>query len=340
MGERGGSTLPDIAIANFLQGSGLAATPSATSLTPLTGGIASDIWKVETPDRCFVIKRALPRLRVAQEWTAPVSRNANEADWMLVAERTAPSAVPRILARDTEAGIFAMTYLDPAQYPVWKQELRAGRVNPAFAAQVGKTIAAIHAATAGSADLARRFANEGTFYSLRIEPYLEATARCHPDLAEPLLQLARDTLCSKRALVHGDVSPKNILVGPSGPVFLDAECAWFGEPAFDLAFCLNHLLLKCVWMPFSREAFLASFDALAKSYLASVRWEPSDDIEARAARLLPALLLARIDGKSPVEYIQEEDAKNFVRQVARPLIARPPLRLAAIRDVWEREISA
>jgi aminoglycoside phosphotransferase (APT) family kinase protein len=149
--------------------------------------------------------------------------------------------------------------------------------------------------------------------------------------------LAEDTLAAKHALVHGDVSPKNILAGPDGPVLLDAECAWFGEPAFDLAFVLNHLLLKFLLTPPARAGFLASFDALARSYLAGAAWEPPRDVEARAARLLPALLLARIDGKSPVEYITAGLDKDRVRRVARPHIVSPPTRLAAIRDAWSLE---
>ena len=104
--------------------------------------------------------------------------------------------------------------------------------------------------------------------------------------------------------MHGDVSPKNILVGPQGPVFLDAECAWYGDPAFDLAFCLNHLLLKCVWVPPARAGFLRCFDALSAAYLEASLASPA--VEARAATLLPGLLLARVDGKSPVEYLTSE----------------------------------
>jgi 5-methylthioribose kinase len=332
--------LLDETIAKFLLGTGLATSTSEICLTPLTGGVASDIWKVETSSRTFVVKKALSRLRVAQEWNVPVSRNASEADWMIVAASSMPNAVPQILARDTDAGIFAMSYLDPAEYPVWKQELQAGRVDLDFAAHVGRTIAAIHAATAGSDDIAQRFANDRMFHSIRIEPYFEATARCHPDLMDPLMRLAHDTLHSRRALVHGDVSPKNILSGPHGPVFLDAECAWYGEPAFDLAFCLSHLLLKCIWVRSAQKALLASFDALATNYLAGVTWEPGEDMEARAARILPALLLARVDGKSPVEYVESDSDKNFVRRVTRPLIASPPPRLAAVREIWAREIAA
>ena len=131
------------------------------------------------------------------------------------------------------------------------------------------------------------------------------------------------TAAAKVALVHGDVSPKNILVGPEGPMFLDAECAWYGDPAFDLAFCLNHLLLKCLAVPAATDGFLGSFDALAESYLGGIAWESPAALEARAAHLLPGLLLGRVDGKSPVEYLTAEDDKECVRQVARRLLTLP-----------------
>jgi hypothetical protein len=130
------------------------------------------------------------------------------------------------------------------------------------------------------------------------------------------------------------VSPKNILAGPRGPVFLDAECAWYGDPAFDLAFCLNHMLLKCTWRPQWTEAYLQCFDALALAYRAEVRWTAAAEVEARTARLLPGLLLARVDGKSPVEYLTEDWQKERVRRVARTLLAQPVDRLAPIRARW------
>jgi aminoglycoside phosphotransferase (APT) family kinase protein len=303
----------------------------------LTGGVSSDIWKVEADGPAFVVKKALSRLRVAQEWTAPVSRNRSEVEWMLEAAKVVPTAVPRILAHDPHRGAFAMAYLDPVDHPVWKQELRSGRADPAFAAELGRRIAAIHSATAGRADIAKTFANDAVFHSIRLEPYLEATARAHPDIGEQLVRLSARTLASHKVLVHGDISPKNILAGPNGPVLLDAECAWFGEPAFDLAFCLNHLLLKCLWTPPNSAAFLACFDALSTSYLAGVDWEPPTDTEARTAELLPALLLARIDGKSPVEYITMADQQERVRRFARRFITSAPARLCEIRRAWAAE---
>ncbi|HEX2939528.1 MAG TPA: phosphotransferase, partial [Rhodopila sp.] len=149
--------------------------------------------------------------------------------------------------------------------------------------------------------------------------------------------LVATTQANKRALVHGDVSPKNILCGPEGPVFLDAECAWWGDPAFDIAFCLNHLLLKCLWTPAAWDRFLACFQAMAVAYLANVTWESSAAVEARAAALLPGLFLARIDGKSPVEYITREVDRNRVRRVARAYVQNPPDRLQTLANAWAEE---
>jgi aminoglycoside phosphotransferase (APT) family kinase protein len=210
----------------------------------------------------------------------------------------------------------------------------AGEVVPATAQAVGDLLGRLHAASARDAALPAAFATIENFYALRLEPYLVATAARHPDLASRLHKLAAVTAGSQRALVHGDVSPKNILVGPHGPVLLDAECAWYGDPAFDLAFCLNHLLLKCLVQPSRRAALLQSFAWMVEAYLAHVDWEPAAVLQERAAQLLPALLLARVDGKSPVEYIHSEATRAIVRAVARPLVVQPPARLAEVGAAW------
>ena len=313
---------------------GLVERGAPPPMTPLPGGVSSDIWKVDLPSGPVCVKRALPKLKVAQEWRAPVGRNAYEVEWMREASRAAPGSTPRLIAADGAAGLFVMEFLDPATHKLWKTELRDGRAEPGTGRAVGGRLARIHAESAGRAEVAARFRTDEIFHAIRLEPYLEATARRHPDLGGVLNALAARTAGTKRALVHGDVSPKNILIGPAGPVFLDAECAWYGDPAFDLAFCLNHLLLKCVWRPASTSDFLACFDSLASAYLNGAAWEPREELEGRAASLLPALLLARVDGKSPVEFITEEKDRDLVRGVARPLIASSPSRLSAVRGAW------
>jgi aminoglycoside phosphotransferase (APT) family kinase protein len=319
--------------------------PGATPpLTPLPGGVSSDIYKVELAGGPICVKRALARLKVAANWRAPVARNRFEVEWMHLAGSIVPHAVPAVIAEDAEGAAFAMAWLDPALYPVWKTQLSQGRIETETAATVGRILAAIHNATARNAEIAARFASDAIFHSIRLEPYLLATADKHPDCAGALQNLADATAATRLALVHGDVSPKNILNGPKGPVLLDAECAWYGDPAFDLAFCLNHMMLKCAWHPQWTGSYMECFDALAAAYLDAVQWEPRAGIEARTARLLPGLLLARVDGKSPVEYLMDDTAHNrrsrdVVRLVARRFLTQPVSQLAGIRTEWSRQLT-
>ncbi len=302
----------------------------------LTGGVSSDIWRVDLQTGAICVKRALAKLRVDADWQAPVKRNLFEARWMQVASRIVPNAVPALLGHDIEGGMLAMSYLPPGRFVLWKTLLRNGIANPDFAAAVAATIGRIHASTAADPSTPSAFSTDAIFLDIRLEPYLLATSRSHPDLAEQFKQLVATTMANKRTLVHGDVSPKNILSGPHGPVLLDAECAWWGDPAFDLAFCLNHLLLKCIWVPSARPGFLACFDAMARRYLQEVTWESAAALEARTAHLLPALLLARVDGKSPIEYITDEAGRAKVRRVARSLLMAPRDHLEDIAVTWRQ----
>jgi tRNA A-37 threonylcarbamoyl transferase component Bud32 len=320
---------------------GVLAPGAAMQGEALAGGVSSDIWHLTLPDgQEICVKRALPKLKVAADWRAPVVRNIYEARWLQEADRALPGTAPKLLGQDEATGALAMEFLSPADHPVWKARLRDGHADVGFAAEVGRRIAAIHAHAAAQPELAVAFPTDEIFHAIRLEPYLLATARAHSDLAAILEDIAAVTARSKHTLVHGDVSPKNILCGPAGPVFLDAECAWWGDPAFDLAFCLNHLLLKCLWTPGAAAGFMACFEALAASYLVGITWEAAAALEARAARLLPGLFLARVDGKSPVEYLTAEIDKNRVRRVARALLTRPTDRLLAVRAAWGEEIGA
>jgi aminoglycoside phosphotransferase (APT) family kinase protein len=328
----------DEAIVDFIRAAALVPRAAPLNMRRLTGGVSSDIWLVDADSTSFCVKRALPKLRVAMDWWAPVERNANEAAWFNTVAAFMPEAVPTVLAEDARAGIFAMQYLPEADYANWKAQLRDATVVPAVAAEVGRRLARIHSVTAQQPALAARFSSDEIFHAIRLEPYLLATARRHPVLAERLAELAAITAATKHALVHGDVSPKNILIGPRGPVFLDAECAWWGDPAFDLAFCLNHLLLKCLWVPQATEAFLAAYKTLAAAYRAGVDWEPPDVFERRTSALLPGLFLARVDGKSPVEYVTDEADKDRVRRTATALLRTPVASLAAIADAWRDQL--
>ena len=315
---------------------GLLGPDEQASAMPLSGGVSSDIVLVTTSTgRCFCVKRALARLKVATLWEAPVGRNAAEARWIRTVARWLPRAVPGLIAEVPEHGLFAMDYLPADTHPVWKDELIAGHADASFAAQVGTALVSIHSRGAAEKELAEAFANEATFEAIRIEPYLRATARAHPDLATQLETLIERTLATRLSLIHGDVSPKNILHGPDGPVFLDAECACWSDPAFDLAFCLTHLLLKGVLRDERLEAYLFCYAALAQAYLRGVNWEAPVATERRASGLVQAFLLARVDGRSPVEYL-DEPQRQRVRKAARAMLLDGTGSLSDIAGQWSR----
>lgn len=332
------TAMPDPELVESLVQAGLVSTPRGAAFEALAGGVSSDIWKVTADGRSFCVKRALAKLKVEADWFAPVERNRFEVAWYEIASAIVPGAAPRILAHDDKAMLCAMDYLDPSDHKLWKSELRDGNADIATARSVGSRLGRIHAETADNAETAARFPRADIFQAIRLEPYLEATADKHPDLREFLSGLSQRTHATRRVMIHGDVSPKNILIGPDGPVFLDAECATIGDPAFDLAFCLNHFLLKCLWTPRATAAFLECFGAMKAGYLDEVTWEDADALEARAASLLAGLFLARVDGKSPVEYVTDETDKDKIRACARALLLDAPTRLAAVSDAWKEEL--
>lgn len=309
------------------------------TLTTLGGGVSSDIWRVDIEDRSICIKRALPSLKVASEWTAPVIRNQFEWEWFNFVAKRFPNVVPRPIAHDSELQMLAMEYLSPIEYPVWKEQLLKGVIDKSFAEQVGKTLGRIHAYSAADKDVSKRFPTDDLFFALRIEPYLLTTAERHPELRNSITKIATTTSRTHFALVHGDVSPKNILVGPCGPVFLDAECAWYGDPAFDVAFCLNHFLLKCTVQTAKIEGLTSSYRNFCRGYFQEVTWEDRHELSARCARLLPALFLARVDGKSPVEYLNDERKKELVRKTASRFIESPTTDLLEIAEYWKSLLS-
>ncbi len=317
--ESNESVVPETA-RTFLREQGLAVDGKKQTWTPLAGGVSSELWRVDLADgRTICVKGALEKLKVEGDWRAPVSRNTVEWDWLTFAAPVVPGQVPEPLAHDEDRGLFAMSYLPAKDYPVWKARLLAGAVQRDEAAAVGSLVGRLHAAGAGDRELARRFATDANFASLRIGPYLSATATRHPDLSGEFQRIIQRTTSTHLTVVHGDVSPKNILIGPSGTVLLDAECAWYGDPSFDLAFVVNHLVLKTLVVSGQREALVASARALLDAYAPHVTWEPADSTFARAATLLPALLLARVDGLSPVEYL-DGGQRAAVRAVARALL--------------------
>lgn len=305
---------------------------SELTVTPLTGGVSSDIVRIELADgRSFCAKRALSQLKVKSDWRAPVERNHYEIAWLRRAGEIMPGAAPVVFAENRARGVALLEYLPPEEYALWKTELLAGRASPDVPVAVAEALGRIHRSTLDDPGDAAAFPTDHLIEALRLDPYLRFTASRHPQLGQAILAVLDNTMRNKRALVHGDVSPKNILVSrhDGHPVLLDAECAWFGDPAFDAAFCLNHLILKAVHMPALTSALLAQAAAFADTWLGHFPAAERPGLEARTAALLPCLMLARVDGKSPVEYLGAAD-QSRVRNIAVPLIVSPPVGLRSV----------
>jgi aminoglycoside phosphotransferase (APT) family kinase protein len=305
-------------------GAGIEPGPTI-AVEPLTGGVSSDIVRVRLADgRLYCAKRALSQLKVAAEWQAPVERNHYEIAWLRRANAIVPGAAPEVIGEDREHGIALLEYLPAEDYTLWKSDLLAGHADPAVPVAVADALGRIHAATFRDPRAAAEFPTDDLIDALRLDPYLRFTAGRYPELASRILDVLATTATTKVALVHGDVSPKNILVSrrDGHPVLLDAECAWYGDPAFDAAFCLNHLVLKSIHLPQLRDRLLDQAKRFALTWIAHFPLGERAGLEARTAALLPCLMLARVDGKSPVEYLTEP-SRQIVRDRAIPLIREP-----------------
>ncbi len=311
---------------------------SDAAVIPLTGGVSSGIWLVTDGSNRFVVKQALPRLKVAAEWFADPARNRIEHDCLAYLDRITPGSVPRILFHDAEAGLFGMEFLDES-FANWKTELLRGAAREEDAARAAQLTARIHRASWSDAEVQSRFQTWPNFFALRVEPYLLTTGSRHPKLRPMFEEEAERLGQTTLALVHGDFSPKNILRSRERLVLLDCEVAWFGDPAFDVAFLLNHLFLKALHLPAWREDLLGLASVCRSEYRRALADRFDEGLNLRIGRLLLMLMLARMDGKSPVEYITVERNKSLVRDFVGTMLPASTFALEEIASGWRRSLA-
>ena len=305
-------------------------------LTPLSGGVSSELYLVEDGAEKFVVKRALAKLKVKDNWLADVSRNASEWKYLEYVGMRMPGAVPRLRFTNRDAGYFGMEFLGGG-FVNWKQMLLAGDCRAEHAALAGNVLGEIHRQTSFNIPLSKQFDTTANFHQLRLEPYLLTTGERHPELRDLFFAEAKGIESAREVLVHGDFSPKNIMVHGDRLVLLDCEVAWYGEPAFDVAFLLNHLLLKSLYhapKSFGIDAMIMAFWRAYVEARGSVDCRP---IEKRLVPLLLMLLLARVDGKSPVEYLAPPK-QQFIRDFVSKHLPSPPANLARLSEIWFSEV--
>lgn len=301
-------------------------------LTELGGGVSNTVLLVEVTGRRFVLKQALGKLRVQDDWFSDRSRIFRESAALSWAAPHLPAGgVPEILFEDRENSLCAMTAAPP-DAQTWKSLLLAGEIDTGTAERIARMLAAIVRASWRDAESERLFGDPTVFDQLRLDPYYRTTAARHPDLAPQFARLMRESSARRVSLVHGDWSPKNFLVSANTVMAIDFEVVHFGDPAFDAAFLLNHLLLKSFYRPqWNRELTrlaLHFWDVYRAGIPSDCEW-----IETATLAHLGCLLLARIDGKSPAEYITAPSLREQIRAFARNLILAPPARVS---DAFEQ----
>jgi aminoglycoside phosphotransferase (APT) family kinase protein len=314
-------------VQDYLADRGLADRAEGVAVRELGGGVSNIVLLLEWPDRRWVIKQSLGKLRVQDDWRSERSRVYREAESIQALRPVlGEAALPEVIYIDRENFLFVMTAA-PTGSVSWKESLLAGQVDLAVARQAGALLAKMIGASQAEAELQKKFEDRTVFDQLRIDPYYRTTAKRHPDVRAAIVQLMANSWNVQTALVHGDYSPKNMLVRDGNIFLIDFEVIHWGDPAFDAAFLMNHLFLKALHQREFASQYFAAVREFWKALAAGLPGGASRGFEALTLRHLGALMLARIDGKSPVEYIRDEPTKEKVRTTAKQILRGQPQRL-------------
>jgi aminoglycoside phosphotransferase (APT) family kinase protein len=324
----GATTLLDLSeVVDYLVDQGVVMAAEAATVAPLGGGVSNAVFAVHTARHSLVVKQALPALRVADLWEADPSRALREATAMHALHRLTPASVPECVHIDEDRFVIVMPHA-PAGWTDWKSRLMAGEAEVATAHRLGRLLATWHLAT--REDVPNVLRDRTCFHQLRVDPYYRTVMARRPDLAELVSEHLERMLDAQDCLVHGDFSPKNVLLGLDGLWIIDLEVAHVGDPAFDLAFMISHLVLKSIHRPGDADAYRACGIAFSAGYrnVASATAPPWRHVLGHVG----ALLLARVIGKSPVEYLGPSQKTQAVT-LGQRLLTNPP---DAVDEVWTR----
>ena len=323
------------ALVEYLRRTGRIALDENPRITVLQGGVSNRTVLVSrATGEAWVLKQALAKLRVPVDWFSSPDRIHREAlgmEWL--ARLAPPGSITPLLFEDRAAHLLAMQAV-PQPHENWKAMLLAGRIFSEHVAQFAALLAAIHReGRVRARELSTIFADRSHFESLRLEPYYGYSAEQAPHGAEFLHALIRDTLDRRITLVHGDYSPKNILVDRDRLVLLDHEVIHFGDPAFDLGFALTHLLSKAHHLPELRQRFFEAATQFWRGYADAA----GEELEPYAVRHTLACLLARTVGRSPLEYLSLAERARQRDAVLCIMPAAPP-RVADLVSRFEEEL--
>ena len=322
----------------------------AATASELAWGVSNIVIRVDALDAgvSFVLKQSREKLRTQIDWFSQLERIWREVDMLHALRRLLPSgAVPVVLFEDRENYLFGMEAIE-ADHRVWKADLLEGETDVRIASKLADYLEAIHRGSTGDTVLAEQLGDRTVFDELRLDPFYRYVAEHHKRYRPALEEIIESSLTRSDCLVLADFSPKNILITSRGPVLVDFETGHFGDPAFDVGFFLSHLLLKAVyhagrWHSPAKGVFMASliieltrvFERLyefdieeSPTPLRRVsRGDATSSYERRCVRHLGACMLARVAGKSRVDYLREDWQPEFVTRYCHGLLTDSGLTL-------------
>ena len=282
----------------------------------LTGGVSNVVLAITTTTQKLVLKQALAELAVSEKWEADQRRAIVEANAIKLFNKLTPTQVPKLIFLDPERFVLVLERV-PVGSTVWKSDLLAGVINPDIGLKLGATLASWHNYGEKNVEVKVKFIEDSLFEQLRIDPFYRFVAAKNPQIEVSIRKLINEIEGDTTTIVHGDFSPKNIMVSTNDDVYiLDFEVTHVGNPVFDLAFLLAHLLCKFFRTDDRLHAKLLSNTATSfvKEYQGLRRISPS------LTRHAALIALARVEGKSPVNYLSL-DAQQKLQTHTKSILA-------------------
>ena len=280
----------------------------------LTGGVSSEVYHVKTNKNNYCIKRSLKRLLVKKKWIVNTNRIKFEYLWLKHCQNILKRNIPNTYEFNNKKKYIVMEYLKTSQYKTLKQLYFNKIININTIRSISKHLYKIHSNSSNYKTKKTFEGNYKNFYDLRLDPYFNEVGRVYPKYKGYIKKINENYIKHSNTLVHGDFSPKNILVGKNKIIYLDAECCNFGDPVFDLVFFTNHLLIKSIFFKDKSQEFIKLYISFYKEYLSNLSTKNFKSYIDRIIKMTPIMLLSRVDGKSPVEYINKVKIKNIIRK--------------------------
>jgi 5-methylthioribose kinase len=311
-------------------------------VTVLAGGVSNRTVLVERESgESWVVKQALAKLRVQVDWFSSPERIHREADglrWLV--QFAPPGSITPLLFEEHTDHLIGMAAV-PQPHENWKSMLLRGELDSDHVRQFANLIGQVHReSNLRLPDLYPVFGDRDFYETLRVEPYYRYTASHVPEAAAFYAELIADTYARQDTIVHGDYSPKNVLVHDRRLILLDHEVIHLGDPCFDLGFGMTHLLSKAHHVSAQRASFQRAAVDFWETYWQTVTTGGANwtvDLEPRAVRHTLGCLLARVRGRSPLEYL-DGDERDRQAAVTTAMMVHPPTTVADLATAFVRGI--